>query len=88
MRVAAAQSARRTNLIVCCETAVQGLVPQPGDGTDFPRMAAVNVEVLDGRDVIIGATVSAGLVVPSTLTLSQPSTAQSVCGGDLQILSG
>jgi hypothetical protein len=36
-------------------TALQGLLPQPGDGTDFPRMAAVNVEVLDGKDVIIGA---------------------------------
>ena len=36
-------------------TALQGLLPQPGDGTDFPRMAAVNVEVLDGKDVILGA---------------------------------
>ena len=34
-----------------------GPLAQPGDGTDFPRMCPVKVEVLDGRDVIIGGPV-------------------------------
>ena len=55
----------------CVQTAVQGLVPQPGDGSDFPRMAAVNVEVLDRRDVIIGTLRGSGL--PTLLTVAYTS---------------
>ena len=50
----ATQSANVLSGGMCVRAAVQGLVPQPCDRSDFPRMAVVNVEVLDRRDVIIG----------------------------------